>query len=171
MNKKLLEYGANINAQNINGASSLIIASVNGNEKIAEILLRVDGIKLDMLDTKGATALTFAAKNNYPVITKALLDAGADSSIRDIYHKSALDYAIIEGSTESLDALIAYNTKELTEDDMMAAHHFAIESGNTETIQKINDIMLNNGLVVMDIGPSLSLSLNTLYANNEEILI
>ena len=169
--KKLLEYGASINEQNVKGASALIMASVNGDEKTVETLLDIDGIDLNMVDTKGFPALTFAAMNNFPKITKMLLDAGADNSIRDIYHRSALDHSIIKGSTDSLDALLTYSTKKLTEDDMIMAHHFAVKHSSTDTIQKMDDMMLDNGLMVMDIGSGLSLSLKTLDGNNEEMPI
>lgn len=91
----LLNNGFDINMQNDIGDTLLINASMNNNLKMVKYLISKEA-DLNIQNKSKSTALHFA---NYS-IAKALLEAGADSSIRDVEGKTLLDYAIEENNTK-----------------------------------------------------------------------
>ena len=56
-------------------------------------LLLSRGAKVDLVDDRGRDALMIAAGLGHAAIAKALLDAGADRTLRDKSGKSAIDLA------------------------------------------------------------------------------
>ena len=66
-------------------------------------LLLSRGAKVDLIDDRGRDALMIAAGLGHGAIAQALLDAGADRTLRDKTGKSAIDLA----STPEVKAIIA----------------------------------------------------------------
>lgn len=117
----LIESGASINRQDKNGTTALIIASFEGHEDIVRLLKNADlnlqdcdgetalystaynnckdvtkiliniGADLDIQNTLGKTTLMHAVDQNKYEIIELLHNANAD--IKDIYNRTAFDYA------------------------------------------------------------------------------
>lgn len=90
--KFLLDRGFDINFNVNNNTNALIEATKSGDTKMVALLLTYKP-KLNMQLKDKMTALMWAAENNQEDIVKLLLDAGADSSLKDFEDKTALDLA------------------------------------------------------------------------------
>ncbi|KAF4630251.1 hypothetical protein G7Y89_g7884 [Cudoniella acicularis] len=76
--KMLLRANYQINTTNASGCTALNIAADNGHKEVVKLLLRIDGIDLEIADISGWTPLKSATRNFHIEIVKLLLDAGAD---------------------------------------------------------------------------------------------
>lgn len=73
--------------------SSLMQAAFHNDEEIVKILLATPDININDQDKWGNTALMFAVSADHKNIIKLLLDAGADSSIKNRNGETAIDIA------------------------------------------------------------------------------
>jgi ankyrin repeat protein len=80
----LLQKGADVNATNQYGDSSLMKASWNGNTDVVQELLRHDGVDVNRRNVEGETALMLASCQGHINIVEALLKHGA----LDVYHRN-----------------------------------------------------------------------------------
>ncbi len=60
--RALLQYNADINQQNVNGVTALMIATLHGNSDTVRLLLQ-RGAKMDLQDMRGYTALILARES------------------------------------------------------------------------------------------------------------
>jgi ankyrin repeat protein len=84
---KLIAHGADVNWFNSDGKTALILAADNGCVDLVQSILRVRGVKLDLKDNNGSTALDYALTEaqtevggRYTDIVKMLRKAGAKTS-------------------------------------------------------------------------------------------
>jgi hypothetical protein len=89
--KVLLSAGIDPNATNYCGATAISYAAYRGNRDVAALLLAQPGIKVDMPDADGETALMSAADDGFLDIENLLLKAGANPHLKDSWGKSATD--------------------------------------------------------------------------------
>ena len=89
----LLEYGAEIDARNSEGATALMYPS--GDSRVSENLelLLEKGADVNAQDNRGTTALMQAARLGYDKMVELLLNQGADVALRDGEGKTALGLA------------------------------------------------------------------------------
>ncbi len=85
---RLLSHGVDPNTINEEGVSSLMLASLHGYTRIAELLLE-HGAKVDAKDNRQETALRLAG-SAHPGVVKLLLEHGANPNVRDFYGKTLL---------------------------------------------------------------------------------
>ena len=92
--EELLNNGADPNAVATNGTKLAVInsAAASGNAAVVQMLLR-DGANPDAQQEGGFTALHAAAQHNHVEMVRALLEAGADASIRTKDGKTAAEMA------------------------------------------------------------------------------
>jgi uncharacterized protein YecT (DUF1311 family) len=98
---RLLELGADPNAGNYFGKTPLMVAAhLNRPDAVRKLLRAGAQVNaqtqpfkdwLTTMDRSGRTALMYAAENAGPLVLQLLLDAGADTSLKDS-QKSGLDY-------------------------------------------------------------------------------
>ncbi|KAF9407914.1 Glycerophosphocholine phosphodiesterase [Podila epigama] len=83
--KLLIQYGANLDAQDDDGESCLIIAAKNGHVNCVRLLLEGDRrANIEIRERYyGWTALHLAAIENHPEVVKILLEAGANPNVYD----------------------------------------------------------------------------------------
>jgi ankyrin repeat protein len=81
--KVLLEAGADPNILNEDHEAPLSIASSDGHGACVRLLLATKKVDMNNQDEGGGTALYYAAKRGHADIVQMLLDAGADTKIRN----------------------------------------------------------------------------------------
>jgi ankyrin repeat protein len=78
--KNLIDNGVDINLQNNEGVTALILASTNGNKEIVRYLID-SGANLDIQTKEGITAL-MCTKNEHKEVMRYLIDSGANLDIQ-----------------------------------------------------------------------------------------
>jgi len=77
-----------INAQDINGNTALMVAAAQGNVAQLQSLIE-KGAEVDARGRIGNTALIYAAQEGHVDVVKMLVDAGADIAARNDYKVTA----------------------------------------------------------------------------------
>ena len=85
----LIDYEADINAKNPNGATALMIATSNRDLEVLKLLI-ASGAEINAKNNEGYTALMAAAYRDYYESVKFFLSLGADVSAKDITGRTAL---------------------------------------------------------------------------------
>ncbi len=80
----LIDAKADINIQNCNGATPLMLAALHSDLGTAHILVHA-GAHLDMQDNEGDTALHYAIRGEDQEMCKLLLNAGANIYLRNLW--------------------------------------------------------------------------------------
>lgn len=107
----LLEEGANVNHHDYNHRTALMYASSGPAIETVELLLK-EGAKVNVRDSvEGFTAVMFAAAEGQTDVFKALLEAGADLSMKDKDGETARDFAMNNGHAEIVDLTTSYQKK------------------------------------------------------------
>ena len=105
--KLLLENGANVNAQNNEGLTPLMIAVTFGFIDMVKLLVSSDdSLNVDLQDTMGNTALILAIAYEYEKIAEFLIENAADLSIKNKEGTTAIELATQFGFLRVRDALV-----------------------------------------------------------------
>jgi uncharacterized protein len=105
----LLDAGIDVNARYRADLTALMWAAGYADNTAIEAGLRTvkilltRGAKIDLVDDRGRNALMIASGLGHSAIVQALVDAGADRTMRDKSGKSAADLA----STPEIKAIVA----------------------------------------------------------------
>jgi len=139
--ERLLEKGADINAETSEGATPLIFAVANN--QIGSVLTLLDyGPEVNKFTSNNETPLIISVRNLNSQITEALLQSGADIDLADRFGSTPLHYATLEGSFYIADLLLYYdadcNIKAIDGTTPLMA---AILAGFTD----IADLLIQNG--------------------------
>ena len=108
--KRLIEAEADVNAQDNNGFTVLMLASANGHIDVAQLLIE-EGADVNAQDKIGATALIVASRRGQTYIVKLLIEAGADVNAQTNDGGTALMFASQDGHTEVVKLLIHAGAK------------------------------------------------------------
>lgn len=105
---RLVEKGADINVETVEGVTPLILAVVN--EKTDAVRTLLSGKpELDKMTLRSETALMIAVKNQNFEITEMLIRAGADLNLTDNHRATPLHFASLYGYFDIVDLLLYYN--------------------------------------------------------------
>ncbi|KAK3838316.1 MAG: Glycerophosphoryl diester phosphodiesterase family-domain-containing protein [Linnemannia elongata] len=113
----LIQYGADLDAQDEDGESCLIIASKNGHVECVKLLISgaKKGANLELRERfYGWTALHLAAIENHPEVIKVLLEAGANPDVFDFSSWTPHEHAVFAANNVCA-ALLRPVTKNLDE--------------------------------------------------------
>ena len=103
--ERLLKNGADVNAQQADGATALQWAAYRGDAKLVERLLKA-GAKTDLANHNGATPLWLAATHGDAVVIQALLKGGADANEQLPLGRRPLMLAARTGHVDAVRALL-----------------------------------------------------------------
>jgi ankyrin repeat protein len=104
---RLLQSGADVNAQQADGATALQWAAYRGDAPLAELLLKA-GAKPGLANHDGATPLWLAATRGDAAVIRALLDGGADANERLPLDRRPLMLAARSGNVDAVRALLEH---------------------------------------------------------------
>ena len=102
----LVENGAELDGKS-NYGTPIMAAAIKGNKEIVGLLLD-NGANPNISDTRGNTALLYAAAFNLNEIAELLLKGGANSKLKDNRGNMALDYAILKENETLIKLLNQY---------------------------------------------------------------
>lgn len=105
--ERLLKGGADVNAQQADGATALQWAAYRGDAKLAELLLKA-GARPGLANHNGATPLWLAAARGDAAVIEALLKGGADANEALPLGRRPLMLAARSGSVEAVRVLIEH---------------------------------------------------------------
>jgi ankyrin repeat protein len=95
--QKLLDKGADVNAENLDEDTPLLEAMYGDEHEIEIVRLLLDkGANINVQNEDGRTALMYAVINSHIESVKLLLERGANKTIEDENGKTALEYATSE---------------------------------------------------------------------------
>lgn len=104
-----IKSGADVNAKDDNNNTALMLAAESNNDPEAINVLIDSGANIDSVNSQVRTALILAVMSNKLDNIKILCSRNADTKILDIYHKSALKYALGEINDTEILKLLAGN--------------------------------------------------------------
>ena len=135
----LLDHGAQVNLQNSNEDTALIVASQRCHTKCVECLLGRKDTDVNLCNRSGSSALMVAVQNGYSETAKLLLDHGAQPNLQNSNGDTALMMASQGGHTKCVEQLLLHegigvnlqNNKERT------ALMLASEKGHVTIIEHL----------------------------------
>lgn len=151
----LIQIGADLNAQDNNGATALIIAVDQNNQDAINVLIQAKA-DLNIQDNNGATALMVAVdRNNQDAIT-ALIQAEANLNVQDNNGITALIIAVHQSNQDVINALIQAKANVNIQDNSGAtALMVAVNQDNQNAIAALIyakadlNIQDNNGITAL----------------------
>ena len=105
--ERLLKSGADVNAQQGDGATALQWAAYRGDARLAELLLKA-GAKPGLANHDGASPLWLAATRGDAAVIQALLKGGADANEQLPLGRRPLMLAARSGSVDAVHALLEH---------------------------------------------------------------
>ncbi len=163
---KLILAGANVNATDEYGQTSLMKASKKGHKEIVEMLIKV-GADVNIKDNDGETALIIACHKDKNIV-EMLIEAGADVNATDNNGSTALIWAIEFHHKEIVELLIRAKADiDMKDNDGKTALMFA----SLYDYKEIVEILIKAGADVnaTDNNGSTALTISSLNGH-EEIL-
>ena len=134
--KLLLKENADVNIQNENGWTSLMLASLNGHSQVVELLLKANA-DVNIQDEDGWTALMIASLNGHTQVVKLLLKENADVNIQKENGWTVLMSASLNGhNTQVVELLLKENADvNIQNENGMTALMIASLNGHTQVVE------------------------------------
>ena len=108
--KQCINNGADVDAKDGDGKTTLMYAAENGNIEVVKYLVE-NGADINARKNKdGKTTLMYAAENGYLNIVKLLVENGADVNVKDNYNDTALKKAVYNGHADIVKYLLDIGT-------------------------------------------------------------
>lgn len=107
----LIQYGADVDAKNLERKTPLMVALENGNTGVADVLISA-GAEVNVKNRDKETPLHLAVLNSDDYIVKKLLSSGADVNAKDSSKRTPLAIAEEEKNKKIIDLLIKYGAED-----------------------------------------------------------
>ena len=133
-----IKLGANVNAKDKNGTTTLMGAAYSGHTEIVSAQIRAE-VDINAKGKDGTTAIMLAAGEGHTEIVNALIKAGTDVNAANEQGITALMFAASGGFTEIVNTLIEGGADDLTDNDGKTALIHAASNGNPETVNALID--------------------------------
>lgn len=134
----LLESGADVNAKNALGQTSLLYASYAGFGRVAKLLVD-KGASCRYQDSNGRSPLHYAAREGRPALVELLLGKGADPSLKDDQGRTPLDYAVLRNQGTVLETLLRLVRYDPAGPEGSTLLHAAASQGHEEMVRSLLD--------------------------------
>ena len=132
----LMSWNIDVNAQNNNGVTLLMIASVNGYTEVLVLLL--EEADPNITDSKGRTALMYASSNGQSeAVALLLMTYNADPIVTDNYESTAFCHAVYGGHNEVINVLL--NNYNPNQEEIEKAFTAACYGGHEDPIKFLAD--------------------------------
>ena len=136
--QQLTEKGANINIQNEDGVTALMMACNEGLSEVVELLLQ-NGADPNIHGDKGWTALMYACNNGNSKVAKRLLRYNANPQLVDNDGFTALIHALRSGNKDLAHELV--NDRDFSQNELKCLLIMdLLEGDQTEAISRLDDI-------------------------------
>ncbi|XP_043192938.1 transient receptor potential cation channel subfamily A member 1 homolog isoform X2 [Amphibalanus amphitrite] len=161
----LVDNGADVNAKDVYGLTSLHYAAMRGNDQAAQQLLQCSNVNPEAKDNQQMTPLHMAATYGYPTVTALLLKLDVPLRCVDEEQQTPLHSAAKGGHCRIVSMLImaarersgATVVKQMLADRdqrQNSALHLAVESGSLSTVELLVETGAADVNVVNDTGDS-----------------
>jgi ankyrin repeat protein len=139
--RSALKGGLDVNAQDSNGLTMLMMAGFNGHAELVRLLLDA-GADINQTESIGRTALMLASTGPSVETVKLLLDSGAKVNMTDNHEDwTALMMAAAEGQTEVVNLLLASGADATMKDtDGEDSAYFARQRGFEALAQMLEKV-------------------------------
>lgn len=107
----LLERGADVNAQNFNGTTPLMLAVIYANNKSLAFILKHEKVKVNAFDGDGNTALHYAVMYRNTNASRALLAKSSNVNAKNQYDETPLMKAITFNNNECAKMMLRKGVK------------------------------------------------------------
>ena len=137
----IIDHGADVNATNKQNCTALMLASINGNVNVMNVLLKA-GANKAIEDTNCDTWLQYALYGNCSEeVLQVIIDHGADVNATNKQKRTALMLASMNGNMDVINVLLKVKAKmEIEDADGYTWIHYAVvKSCNKEVLQAIID--------------------------------
>ena len=139
--ERLLDGGTSPSVRDRLGVTSLMAATIRGDEAMAELLL-ASGVNVNGQDEEGLTALMVAARDGHAALLEQFLDRGAIVDVRMRLGWTALTYAALKGHPDIARRLLRAGADPTLRDRsgwtaLMHASSQAAEIGTDEPSAKV----------------------------------
>ena len=99
-----IQRGADVNAKDADGLTSLMKASDEGHVDVVRLLIE-RGADVNAANEEGWTALMYASSRGHVDVVRLLIERGADVHVVDARGRTALDLAIRDGDDDVIELL------------------------------------------------------------------
>ncbi|KAJ5073021.1 no mechanoreceptor potential c isoform d-related [Anaeramoeba ignava] len=132
-------YGCNINAQDSDGSTALLLAVREGNLKIFEFLLEQKDIDINVTDFKGISSFLESIKKRKLGFAQKLISKSCKIDCQDFESKySALHFAFFNSDLDAIDFLISQSIPlDLQDVNGRTVLMLAISAQNSEVVSKL----------------------------------
>lgn len=132
---KMLNRNFEVDFQNNQGYSPLMLASRNGNKESVKVLLE-NKANIDLQNCEGKTALHFAAESKKRDIVNLLIAYKANINLITTQSETCLIYATLAGDKESMSILIKAGSNVDSKDSRgLSALHYAVTNNDAEAVK------------------------------------
>ena len=133
--KLLLKENADVNIQDKNGVTALMLASLNGHTHVVELLLK-ENADVNIKNKQGMTALNLASLKGHTHVVELLLKKNANVNIQDKHGVTALMLASLKGHTQIVELLLKENADvNIQKKDRLTALVGASENGHVQVVE------------------------------------
>jgi len=112
----LLTYKANVNKENSNGYTPLLLSCENDFTHTAKLLLQTQKVEINHRNRNGDTELTLACQNNNPELVNILLEYHADINIKNDKNYTPLHIAVSNDRSSTVKTLLEHHADVTAED-------------------------------------------------------
>jgi ankyrin repeat protein len=138
----LAQAGIDVNLQDADGYSALMIATIQHSDDIFDMLLDVDDINFDStVKVTERSALMFATSAGGERFVQALLDKGADVELRDGDGNTALMLAAKNGLMDILQVFLNHKNASLdrVDNEGRGVSHYACANGHVDIVYFLHE--------------------------------
>ena len=133
--KLLIKENADVNVQDEDGWTALLLASLNGHTQVVELLIK-ENADVNIQKKNGVTALMLASVYGHTQVVELLIKENADVKIQSKEGVTALMLASLNGHTQVVELLLKQNADvNIQNENGWTALMLASQNGHTQIVE------------------------------------